>query len=241
MPSSLRVIVMALGAVVVTLLGLVSVVFYSLRFEVADIRFRVHAEFVDGETPYVGSGVWELHIEQGRFLAQTRFVSVRGEAIELNGPTNRHLFLLRRSSDGLAGLHYGAFPLECSDGTSRTNVELIASLRENFSGPCSLDQARPLLVELAVVDDPRTLRRVPYVRASTEVCEGLCLKNLWIERTDEPITTGIENVLPWLGQYSYGMTDVVSGDLPKIQRTEEVLILRAIDFSTEIYGSDLYE
>ncbi|MGV8856299.1 MAG: hypothetical protein ACOH2L_16850 [Devosia sp.] len=226
----------ALAAIIfVSLAALVSVFLYATRSEVADIRFTVHAEFYDGETPYVGSSVWELHIEQGRFLAQTSFESVRGEAIQLKGPGSRHLFLLLHSSEDAQGLPVGTFLRKCTGGSFRTNVEMIANLRENFSGPCSLDQALPLLVEFAMLDDPRTLRRVPYIRESGGSCDGLCLARLWIERTDEPATTGIVRIVPWLTRLEYSTAEIVTGKKIVALAPDSKILMR-VDFSTEISG-----
>jgi len=122
--------------------------------------------------------------------------------------------------------------MECGDDTSRTNIEFIIELREEFTGPCTIDR-NPMLVEIDVLAAPSTARVVKYTRHPEGQCEGLCLRSFWIERTNSPVTVGIERLLPWLLQLNSASSEIVTGK--KIMGIgPPFTTLRLRDFSTEI-------
>jgi hypothetical protein len=237
LPRSLHFIITALGVGAV-LLWLATTISNTFRSEEGYIRFAVHAEMSDGDTPYKGTGVWELHVQQVP-LGSSMGLRVRGEAIRLQGPGYRNLFLLRKGVGPNSGPTGGGYPILCGDGTSRTNFEFIAKLRDQFIGPCEID-AHPMLVEAANPLDPATIKPLVYTQQQKGPCDGLCLRKLWIERTDEPVTTGVKYVFPWLEGLEFSASEIVTGKKIFALAPDSKILMR-MDFSTEVTGRDSYE
>ncbi|OYX63594.1 MAG: hypothetical protein B7Y88_12505 [Sphingomonadales bacterium 32-64-17] len=58
--------------------------------------------------------------------------------------------------------------------------------------------ARPMLVRLADIADPRTLERVDPDDLAADFGPGVRLRRITMQLTDDPVTTGIEERLTWL-------------------------------------------
>lgn len=178
----------------------------------ATIRYRIHATVeIEGET-YRGSSVWEAHLQQARALTFTRHVAVRGEALMLRGSGERNLFFIRRAIGGNGSESYGAFVLDCIPGNPPSGPELIEVLDRDFKGPCHIKRELPTLIEMPDLTDPSSAKRLPYRYAANWPCSSTCLKEFWIERTGEPVTTGLKQILPWLAGLKEPVSDIVTGE-----------------------------
>lgn len=60
--------------------------------------------------------------------------------------------------------------------------------------------ARPLLVRFGDISDPTSVEKVDPDALSASFGEGVKLRRITIQLTEEPVTTGIEKRLVWLGQ-----------------------------------------
>lgn len=226
-----------LGTAALVFLLPISFFSYLVSSEETRVPFTVHAKLLDGTMVYEGEAVWELHLRQAHAFSHSLNRSVRGEAFQLVGPEGRNYFLLRVPREGGSSLTYGDYPMRCVPGRPRTNFELIKNMESSFEDPCVLDDRSrpPQLVEISDLHDPTTIRPVPYTLSGTDACHDMCLE-VWVERTDEPISYGILDKLPWLRAFKYGMTDVVTGAVPKSGRAVMTTI-NLVDFTTEFSWS----
>jgi hypothetical protein len=86
----------------------------------------------------------------------------------------------------------------------------------------------PQLVTFADVNDPATVIEVDPNDLGATLGMGISWNEITLESTDEPITTGIRNRLPWLGEYREKRLSLDGAELTTKRRTANVL--KAWDF-----------
>lgn len=201
----------------------------SLGSETANIAITVKVT-VDG-TPREGRGVWNVTLTQYRGLgtAQPIEVLTRGEAIRLAGTNRPAVYLLRRGHT-FSSLSFEDLPQACEGADPYGNP--IKTLQE-FQGPCRLVRGFPRLVTIEDPSDPRTIESLGSIGDQTRLddCPHVCLVSIELERTNEPVTTGIVADLPWLGKGE------AKSRVPNADKGKADAELLYVDFSTEIYGS----
>jgi hypothetical protein len=125
-----------------------------------------------------------------------RDLEMEGEAVVVELPKNRYLFAL---------LNYNAFFAskvfkDRMEGALSESGERWAKIISNLRKTHDIDSKDyPLLVTFTDITDPTTVKQVdPNILAAT-FGEGVSLKRITLEITDEPVTEGkIESVLGWL-------------------------------------------
>ena len=65
----------------------------------------------------------------------------------------------------------------------------------------------PMLVRFADIADPKTVERVDPENLAASFGAGYALQRVVVEETDDPVTSGIEKRLRWLGDYFDKMLD----------------------------------
>ncbi len=71
--------------------------------------------------------------------------------------------------------------------------------------------ARPMLVRFRDITDPTTVERVDPDDLAASFGEGIKLKRVTVQLTDDPVTKGIIKELPWLANQQGGLIRVTKG------------------------------
>lgn len=71
--------------------------------------------------------------------------------------------------------------------------------------------ARPMLVRFRDIDDPTTVERVDPDELAASYGDGVKLRRVTVQLTDEPVTKGIIKRLPWLVNQQGGLIRVTRG------------------------------
>ena len=141
-----------------------------------------------------------------------------GEAVVVDLKERGLLFLLTSSGD--YGTVFRAFPHpEGRGGLTREGMAYYSKLKNARTSVLS-DQYRfqivrfrtptdPLTVELVVGQqfDPITQQFATVDRMQELFGEGVAIKDIIVEMTDEPVTTVIDSYLPWLREVGGGYLD----------------------------------
>lgn len=176
-----------------------------------DYRYRLTVEVVTPEGLKAGSSVIEIQqtlMRAGGSPAnQAVRWRVRGEAVAVDLPGGKTLFALLRSDNDL-------------DWASRVYILLAPQENKGFEDalndvleltgertlprmwpPVALLEERsayPMLVTFGDLADPTSVAEVDPDNLAATFGEGVKLKRITVELTDDPVTTGIEERLGWL-------------------------------------------
>ncbi|WP_198507666.1 hypothetical protein [Qipengyuania seohaensis] len=179
-----------------------------------DYRYRLTVEVDTPEGVRSGSSVIEVEQSMGR-TAMSGFGKrinrrARGEAVSVDLPDGRTLFALLRSEDDV----------DWASVVMQTAAPQIAgeSFEEKFDNMLLIKGERvlprywppypgglvisgyPMLVTFEDLDDPTSVMRVDPDDLAATFGEGVSLKRITVAITQDPVTTGIEQRLVWLGQ-----------------------------------------
>ena len=192
-----------------------------------DYRYRLTVEVETPEGLRSGSSVIEVSTAvAGRNSIPTPGAVNRrvkkGEAVTVDLGARGLLFALLRSddnSDWASGVMFGFAPevrqIHDADGKYDSSATFRArfmamlkqrqpfELRGRLPGSRYIEGglARPMLVGFADIADPTTVERVDPDALAAAYGQGVKLKRITIQLTDDPLTTGIEKRLGWLGKY----------------------------------------
>ena len=134
---------------------------------------------------------------------------VRGEAVAVDLPGGRTLFALLRSDNNVDWASYVMQTL-----APHTDSETFAQQLDNMLllegeivlprtfppvGHLEERSAYPMLVTFGNIDDPASVERVDPDDLAFTFGDGVSLKRITVQVTDDPVTTGIEQRLGWLG------------------------------------------
>ena len=212
------------------LLSLIAPSWGAMPGSQVSFNYRITATLTLGDKVFTGSSVWRMSARKQPTVGGDRTVyEVHGEAVALTHGTET-LLMLRRDAKGFSTLAYGAFPRFCDKSSKAPILEKLAA----FAGPCSIRSVKPEIVSFSNPNDPTTLLEFPYGNLEMEECNSNCLA-ITVERTDDPVTTGLENRLPWL-KLGTIVSEVGTDITPK---NGALLSLPGrfnnIDFSTEVH------
>lgn len=181
-----------------------------------DYRYRLTVEVETPQGRKTGSSVIEVQqrlVRPGSNPAgQAVRFSLRGEAVAVDLGEDRTLFALLRSDSDV-------------EWASRVMLQLLprlanASWEERFDDMMALEgkgaievprswpkkgflderSAYPMLVTFGDLADPTSVAEVDPDDLAATFGEGVSLKRITVQMTDDPVTTGIEQRLGWLGQ-----------------------------------------
>jgi hypothetical protein len=118
---------------------------------------------------------------------------VTGEAVVIDLGHGKYLFALM-DVDGSYQIVHDIFPYEAS--SPRNYIEYYQSLtgQKKALSPSQY----PLLVTFADIKDPKTVKKVSSNDLSKAFGQGIVLKDMTLEMTDENLTFKIEGWLTWL-------------------------------------------
>ncbi|MBR1172833.1 hypothetical protein JQ617_02600 [Bradyrhizobium sp. KB893862 SZCCT0404] len=170
------------------------------------IRYRLTFNVdVDGSL-VSGSGVIQVKQSDMRALFGSMGGTgseVNGEAVIVNlGPRGTLFALLRgqsvgfRTLGGPAWLLFHAFAdVHKREAEPLPKVQLLKEQRPRRV--LRVDEI-PMLVHFRDLDDPKSVEQVEPANLAAAFGPGVALREAVIEVTDDPVTVGIENKLPWL-------------------------------------------
>lgn len=79
------------------------------------------------------------------------------------------------------------------------------------AGHLADDPARPMLVRFRRLEDPASVERVDPANLAAAFGAGVTLRQITVQLTDDPVTTGLAARLPWLAQQRGSLVPVQPG------------------------------
>lgn len=191
-------------------------------------RYRLTVEVDTPEGLKAGSSVIEVDTSvAGKFSIPTpgavRF-RARGEAVAVDLPDGRTLFALLRSeneADWAGNIMFLLAPkYRGEDAVAQTTRAITRNRREQVlpivkpvGGGMKRD-GYPMLVTFGDIEDPTTVERVEPLDLAATFGEGVSLKRITVQVTDDTVTTGIEKRLGWLAEVRGALVHLPIGDYP---------------------------
>lgn len=179
-----------------------------------DYRYRLTVEVETPEGLKTGSSVIEVKQRLVRAGSSPANMAVerrvRGEAVAVDLPGGRTLFALLRSDNNVDWASYVMQTL-APHSESETfaqqldNMLLLEGeivLPRTFPPVGHLEErsAYPMLVTFGDLDDPASVERVDPDDLAATFGEGVSLKRITVQVTDDPVTSGIGQRLGWLNR-----------------------------------------
>jgi hypothetical protein len=208
---------MTLSKLLIGLVGTVLLAFaaWTYAYPAATARYRLT---IDVETPQgvrTGSGVIEVQYAlQPPLLGSYHITSgTRGEAVAVDlGSESGTLFALLKES--AIGLHRGPpelFVETFAPSLGSFDRDAIATITR-LAGSSLVKELPPaqipMLVRFRDRNDPLTVEKVDPGTLAKSFGPGVNLRRVTLQITRDPVTTGIERLLPWLpglkGNYLHG-------------------------------------
>lgn len=196
-----------------------------------DYRYRLTVEVETPEGLKSGSSVIEVQMSKMRPAMHPSGIGLsskaRGEAVAVDLPNGQTLYALLRSEnkvDWATDIVYAMAPRRedaTPDEAMAQRFEWIRNSREVVTLPQYRVVAKgamrldgwPMLVTFEDEADPTSVARVDPDDLAASFGEGVNLKRITVKLTDDPVTTGIEERLGWLGNSfrGYSLQDFPEG------------------------------
>lgn len=198
-------------------------------------RYRLTVEVDTPQGLRTGSSVIEVTAGEVGTTLGGASAQAKGEAVAVDIAPGQTLFVLLRSeaSHGwAAGIMSGVTPDPDDssipiDDRFGAKIEAVRANRKlnvvpRWFAPRFADQkpvgGYPIMVRFRDVRDPKTVERVDPDNLAASFGQGVSLRRITVQITDDPVTTGIEKRLVWLGHLEKYRTDpnnVFSSTLPQ--------------------------
>lgn len=215
---------MRIGGMIGLLLAALSLAGCGSADELPDYRYRLTVEVETPEGLRTGSSVIEVSTSVASEYSIPTPGAVhfraRGEAVTVDLGNGQTLFALLRSAadaDWAGNLMFRLAPRSYKTGRDGFLQRYNAMLRMREprvlpryfrnEGHLTNVPAWPMLVTFGDLDDPTSVERVDPDDFAASFGEGVSLKPITVQMTDDPVTTGIEERLGWLGDYYDKMLD----------------------------------
>ncbi len=202
-----------------------------------DYRYRLTVEVETPEGLKAGSSVIEVQqtlVRAGSSPAhQAVERRVRGEAVAVDLPGGgKTMFALLRSDSEVewAAQVMHLLAPEIQGETSQDSFANLLLIKGKVVVPRTFPRiawipersAYPMMVVFGDLTDPTSVTKVDPDDLAATFSEGVKLKRITVELTDDPVTTGIEARLPWAGSHIgtlvYRPRDLPIGEMPIEQR-----------------------
>lgn len=180
-------------------------------------RMTVVVETPDGVKS--GSSVYQIDVAQRLQVtpeSQVRKVALTGESVAVEIAPGRTLFTLLKTvsnNDSFFLMSLRSLQPNCRQtygSPEECTIDAMVS-RLSKAGPGKpfivKPDSYPMLVTFGDIDDPTSVERVDPDDLAATFGEGVKLKRITVELTDDPVTTGIEERLGWLPNYYDKMLD----------------------------------
>jgi hypothetical protein len=204
----------------------------------SDYRYRLTVEVETPEGLRSGSSVIEVHttLAGKPKLPDTNAlsISVIGEAVDVDLGKRGVLFALLRSEDdiGWAGGAMNLVTLTLPTTpyaewhepiVANQGLHVLPRYAPHAHSPVGLPahlndppKDYPMLVRFGDPADPRTIERVNPDDLSATFGEGVKLRRITVQLTDDPVSAGIEQRFRWLKSTHGALFDVPSTDYPPV-------------------------
>lgn len=230
------------GAVVLTLAGC------GLLFPSDRLRQKITVEV---ETPAglrSGSSVVETEVRKGKSWGDASGTTFRlkGEAVAVDLPGGRTLFALLRGggeTQGDAAAYQTRLLYEALNAGAETSVpvevegmNVMQARAAAKSAGVSLtlpEKLYPMLVTFADNSDPKSVARVMPGGLEQAFGSGVRLKRIWVEATDDAVTSGIEKRFPWWSQFGERHFDGSSTVMEDMRSDDLAAHMSSGSFTTE--------
>ena len=177
-----------------------------------DYRYRLTVEIETPEGVKSGSSVIEVKQSIGRTamdgFGKQVFLRIRGEAVAVDLPDGSTLYALLRSG-GDVEWAARVIPLlspDAGDENSLDDFLLLEGKKElprrwSAQGPFNNAAAYPMLVTFGDEANPTSVTLVDPDDLAATFGEGVKLKRITAELTDDPATSGLDERLGWLSEF----------------------------------------
>jgi hypothetical protein len=191
-------ILIGLGVLVV-LAGAV-VTWWTYEFPSATWRYKITVEVETPEGLKTGSAVREIGVFTDIKIGDVGGggAGVTGEAVVVNLGERGVLFATVGEDFGYSVM-FRAFPYS-KGGLTKEGMEYYSNLKNAKTSLLAIDQL-PRFVMFRDLNDPLSVKLVDIHDLSQNFGEGVKIKDITIETTDEPMTWGVVDLyLPWLAE-----------------------------------------
>ncbi|MGV3771073.1 MAG: hypothetical protein ACO1NM_13675 [Sphingobium phenoxybenzoativorans] len=181
----------------------------------SDIVFRYRLT-VNVRTPQglsTGSSVIEIRSSSGsNWLgpeASTARAEIIGEAVTVKLPSGELLFALLHDPSGDAvSCVFAAYGNDLSKLGKAANWEVRTKALQHMSGIREVPPDRyPMIVRFENILRPSSIENINPMELSSVFGAGYAIDSVTAEITDEHITSGISDTLPWIDEYYGKMLD----------------------------------
>ena len=178
-----------------------------------DYRYRLTVEVDTPEGLKTGSSVIEVKQRLVRAGSSPANMAVerrvRGEAVAVDLPGGRTLFALLRSDNNVEWASYVMQTLaphidsetfvQQLDNMLLLKGEIVLPRTFPPVGHLQERSAYPMLVTFGDLSDPTSVEEIDPDDLAATFGEGVRLRRMTVQMTDDPVTSGIEQRLGWLG------------------------------------------
>ena len=216
----------------------------------AEVRYKVSVEVDDNGTSRAGSSVMSFKLSKASIaLASPYNAEFKGEAVAVDLGNQQVLFALLKDEDG--GLSTMPVLAETVFGDLASGSERIHTIRHIASknglarelprfGPRNSVSREPfvqypLLVRFRELDRPESLEAVAPDALDQAFGPGVKLKRITVQITDEPVTSGVKNRLPWLEDVGRARGTLIPNPPRSMRDSAPVQLVAPSDFTTELY------
>jgi hypothetical protein len=214
-----------------------------------DYRYRLTVEVDTPEGVKTGSSVIEVKQNIGRSgsspLHSQIYRHANGEAVAVDLSGGKTLFALLRSDNDIewaAQVMHRVAPKidgETSD-EAFDNILLIkgtVELPRTFPPVAWIPErsAYPMMVTFGDLADPTSVAEVDPDDLAASFGEGVRLKRITVELTDDPVTTGIEERLGWLDEVGRARGSLIPNPPKYLSEAKPIDLVSPNDFSTELF------
>ncbi len=180
-----------------------------------DYRYRLTVEVDTPKGLRTGSSV--IEVEQslggagtaGGLAGKQIYFRTRGEAVAVDLPDGKVLFALLRSENDIDWANRVMLLISSGGNNApfdqafkrivKLKGEKVVPRMWRAVGHLPRRSAYPMLVTFGDLSDPTSVALVEPDNLSASFGEGVSLKRITVQLTDDPVTTGIEQRLGWLG------------------------------------------
>lgn len=174
-----------------------------------DYRYRLTVEVETPEGLKTGSSVIEVKQSIGRTtmdgFGEQVYLRIRGEAVAVDLPEGRTFYALLRSGSDVewAARVIPFLSPDAEDDNPLDDLLLLEGKKElprtwSKPGPFNNRSAFPMMVTFSDEAEPTSVAEVDPDDLAATFGQGVKLKRITAEITDDPVTTGIEKRLGWL-------------------------------------------
>lgn len=217
----------------------------------SEVRYKVIVEVDDNGSARSGASVWSFELGKPTVaLASPYDARFKGEAVQVNLGGQRTLFALIRDEENDPGT-VQMWPeslfeyLGSGTGDRVANLRKIAAhvgaervlprWRPAISSSRAPTVQYPMLVRFGDMSDPASVEQVDPRALDKAFGPGVSLKGIKVQITEEPVTVGIKDRLPWLEAIGRSRSTLIPNPPRRLADARPIQLVSPSAFSTELY------